>query len=263
MTINSKEPFAEPDDMKYWWKIFYAAGESWTIPSENWEGVNWALFTGDDESLRITVGHLVRNMYRLGCKTLLLPDSGHAYYATRYGLERWFKEDTKNFRVITIFDLLMSYIDEGRIKIDPSRHQKLTTYTDPCHYGRKSLKMFGQGYFEEARRIIRKCAPKFVDMYPTGADDYCCGAGGGNWAMPFKDDRIFHGRFKSHQIAASKAGLVIAACPNCRDQIMKSLRREFDLKVDVKYIWELVADSLVLPGSRGEQGITSGAVFND
>jgi Fe-S oxidoreductase len=74
VTVNSKEPFAEPDDMKYWWKIFYAAGESWTIPSHNWEGVNWGLFTGDDDSLRTIVGHIVDNMYALECKTLLLPD---------------------------------------------------------------------------------------------------------------------------------------------------------------------------------------------
>ncbi len=74
MLVNSKEPFAEPDDMKYWWKIFYAAGESWTIPSENWEGVNWGLFTGDEDSLKTVVGRAVDNMYRLGCSTLLLPD---------------------------------------------------------------------------------------------------------------------------------------------------------------------------------------------
>ncbi len=74
VTVNSKEPFAEPDDMKFWWKIFYAAGESWTIPSENWEGVNWGLFTGDDASMKTIVGRIVENMYKLECKTLLLPE---------------------------------------------------------------------------------------------------------------------------------------------------------------------------------------------
>ncbi len=74
VTINSKEPFAEPDDMKYWWKIFHAAGESWTIPSDYWEGVNWGLFTGDDEALKTIVGRLVENMHRLKCRTLLLPE---------------------------------------------------------------------------------------------------------------------------------------------------------------------------------------------
>ena len=248
VTVNSKEPFAEPDDMKYWWKIFYAAGESWTIPSENWEGVNWAVFTGDEDSLRTIVGHLVGNMYRLGCKTLLLPECGHAYYATRYGLNRWFKEDLKNFKVMTIFELLLNYINEGRIRLDATRHDKLTTYTDPCNYGRKSVETFGRGYFEEPRSIIRKCVSRFIDLYPAGMDGYCCGAGGGNWVMPFKEERVFHGRFQARGIAGSKAGLVVTACHNCRDQIMKSLRREYDLKVEVKYIWELVADSLVLSG---------------
>jgi len=74
VTVNSKEPFGEPDDMKWWWKIFYAAGESWTIPSENWEGVNWGLFSGDDQAMKTIVGRVVNNMRRLNCKALLLPE---------------------------------------------------------------------------------------------------------------------------------------------------------------------------------------------
>ncbi len=74
VTINSKEPFSEPEDMKWWWKIFYAAGESWTISSENWEGVNWGLFSGDDKSMKTIVGRIVDNMRRLNCTALLLPE---------------------------------------------------------------------------------------------------------------------------------------------------------------------------------------------
>lgn len=74
LTVNSKEPSAEPDDMKFWWKIFHAAGESWTIPSENWEGVNWGLFTGDDEAMHTVVGRLVENYKKLEAKTLVLPE---------------------------------------------------------------------------------------------------------------------------------------------------------------------------------------------
>lgn len=74
VTINSKEPFGEPDDMKFWWKIFYCAKEDWTVPSENWEGVNWGLFSGDDEAMKIFVGRIVEHMERLECKTLLLPE---------------------------------------------------------------------------------------------------------------------------------------------------------------------------------------------
>ena len=74
VTINSKEPFGEPDDMKFWWKIFYAAKEDWTTTSENWEGVNWGLFSGDDESMRTITGRIVEHMLDLKIGNLLLPE---------------------------------------------------------------------------------------------------------------------------------------------------------------------------------------------
>lgn len=74
VTTNSKEPFAEPDGLKWWWKIFHFAGESWTLSSEKWEGVNWGTYTGDDESMKTVIGRIVDNMRRLKCKVLLLPE---------------------------------------------------------------------------------------------------------------------------------------------------------------------------------------------
>jgi Fe-S oxidoreductase len=74
VTINSKEPFGEPDDMKFWWRIFYCAKENWTVPSKNWEGVNWALFSGDDEAMKALVGRIVEHLEQLDCKALLLPE---------------------------------------------------------------------------------------------------------------------------------------------------------------------------------------------
>jgi len=73
-TINSKEPFGEPEDMLFWWRILYAANESWTTTSENWEGVNWGLFTGDDASMKVVVGRLVDNYKKLECEYLVLPE---------------------------------------------------------------------------------------------------------------------------------------------------------------------------------------------
>jgi Fe-S oxidoreductase len=36
VTVNSRS-LCRAGRYEYWWKIFYAAGESWTIPSENWK----------------------------------------------------------------------------------------------------------------------------------------------------------------------------------------------------------------------------------
>jgi excisionase family DNA binding protein len=247
MQVNSKEPFTDPDDMKWWWKIFHSAGESWTISSENWEGVNWGYFSCDDSSMKTVIGRIVDNMRRLNCKTLLLPESGHAYYATRYGLEKWYPDALREFSFVTLFDLLLSYIQQGRLQLDQSRHTRKTVYHDPCNYGRKSLKTFGKGYFEEGRRITRACCSDVVEMEPNRQTNYCCGAGGGAWAMPFSAERIYYGRMKARQINECGAELVVTACHGCRDQLKKSLVQEYNLDIEVKYLWELVADALILP----------------
>ena len=71
--------------------------------------------------------------------------------------------------------------------------------------------------------------------------------------MPYEKERIYYGRVKAKQIQDTKAKLVVAPCHNCRDQIMKSLNKEYDLGIEVKYLWELVADSLIVePWSEEE-----------
>ena len=148
---------------------------------------------------------------------------------------------------------MKKYIEEGRIKVDPSIHTHLTTYHDPCNYARKSERTFGHGYYEEPRWITQQCCENFVDMYPNRANNFCCGAGGGAWASPYSEERIYYGRVKAKQIKDTGAKMLIAPCHNCRDQIMKGLRKEYDMMdLEVKYLWELVADSLIIEPREAE-----------
>ncbi|MDM8517367.1 hydrogenase iron-sulfur subunit [Desulfobacterales bacterium HSG16] len=74
MTIHNKLANTHTDDLKHWWKIFHAAKEDWTVPAINWEGTNWGLFTGDDESMKVMTGRIVENMERLEARHLLWPE---------------------------------------------------------------------------------------------------------------------------------------------------------------------------------------------
>lgn len=162
-------------------------------------------------------------------------------------MQKWFPEALEKYTIYSVFDLMLEYINEGKITLTNQAHLERATYHDPCNYGRKSEKAFGHGYYEEGRIITRACCPDYKDMEPHGEFNYCCGAGGGAWAMPFSAERVFYGRIKARQIQETGAKLVIAPCHNCRDQMMKSLNKEFNLGIEVKYLWELVADSLVMP----------------
>jgi dimethylglycine catabolism B len=82
------------------------------------------LHSGDYSAMRTIVKRIIDNIERLNCKALLLPECGHAYYATRYALERWFPESLQQFKIYTIFDLLLEYLNEGRsVSIPQSARQ--------------------------------------------------------------------------------------------------------------------------------------------
>ena len=73
-TLHNKLVNTQNEDLVHWWKIFYQAGESWTIPSRNWEGVNWGQFSGDDDALKLMVGRIVEHMERLSISNLMYPE---------------------------------------------------------------------------------------------------------------------------------------------------------------------------------------------
>jgi heterodisulfide reductase subunit C len=73
-TIHNKLVNTHTEDLKHWWKIFYAAREDWTITSEAWEGVNWGFFTGDDAAMKVMVDRIAYQLEALAIKNLMWPE---------------------------------------------------------------------------------------------------------------------------------------------------------------------------------------------
>lgn len=73
-TVHNKLVNTHTEDLKHWWKIFYAAGEDWTVSSEAWEGVNWGFFTGDDAAMKTMVDRLAAQIEALEVKNLMWPE---------------------------------------------------------------------------------------------------------------------------------------------------------------------------------------------
>ncbi len=73
-TLHNKLVNTQNEDLKHWWKILHAAGESWTLPGSNWEGVNWGFFSGQDQVLKAYVDSIVQNMKRLNAGGLMYPE---------------------------------------------------------------------------------------------------------------------------------------------------------------------------------------------
>jgi len=238
-TLNPREPKFFPLSISAVAKIFYAAKENWTISTNVYDVTNYSYFSGDDDGARELTERHFTEMNKLGAKTLALAECGHGFRALRWEGPRWIGKKYP-FKTVSILEIISDYIKEGKIKLDPSKNTKLTTLHDPCNLVRNG------GIIEEQRFILKNAVSNFTEMYPNRENNYCCGGGGGQLAMgEYAERRIKAGKIKAEQIRKTGAKVVATPCHNCIDQLME-LNKEYDLKVEIKTISEIVADALVI-----------------
>jgi Fe-S oxidoreductase len=239
-TLNPREPKFFPLSISAMAKIFYAAGESWTLSSRMYDVTNYAYFTGDDESAGQIAERLYHEICQLEAGTCVLAECGHGSRAFRWEapnyLERRFCFDVK-----TSVELIADYIRQGRIQLDPSKVTEKVTLHDPCNLVRNG------GVIEEQRYILRHAVSDFVEMTPHGTENFCCGGGGGQLAMgEYNERRLRVASVKAEQIRRTGAKIVCSPCHNCVDQISQTIQ-VYKLGVKVVTLAEIVADALILP----------------
>jgi len=239
-TINPREAMFFPLSISAAGKVFYAAGESWTFSSKNFDVTNYGLYSGDDEAAAIMSERLIVAQEELGCEELILAECGHGFNSNRWEAPEWLQR-TYGLKVKSILQVIADYIREGRLKLDPTRNTKVVTLHDPCNLVRLG------GIVEEQRYALKHAVSNFVEMTPNREKNFCCGGGGGQLAMTrFSKRRLEVGKIKADQIKATGASVVATPCHNCIDQLME-LNKHYKLNIEIKTITEIVADAIVLP----------------
>jgi Fe-S oxidoreductase len=239
-TFNPREVKYFPYLIQAAAKIFNAAGEDWTLSTKSWDATNYGLFSGDDQASQTIAKNLEHAVNDIGADVLVMAECGHGFRSQRWEGENWVGHRYP-FKVISFVELMAEYIQTGRIRLNPEVNQKRVTYHDPCNQVRSG------GIIEEPRYILRHSVMDFADMTPHGAENFCCGGGGGMLSMTeFAKERIAAGKVKADQILATQAEIVATSCHNCLDQL-DEIRRHYKLKVKIKNLSELVADALIWP----------------
>ena len=243
-TVNPREAKFFPLSLQASAKVFWAAGEDWTLASNGgWDLTNYALFTCEDDQAAAIVKNLTDAMTRLGCEVLVIGECGHGYQSARWMGPEWLKT-VFPFPVVSMLELMDEYLASGRIQVDPTKNAQPVTLHDPCNLVRHG------GITEPQRRVLRRSVANLIEMAPHGVENFCCGGGGGQLAMgQYKGRRLKAGQIKAEQIQATGAKVVAAPCHNCIDQLGE-LNKEYKLKVQIKTVAELVAAALITPASE-------------
>ena len=230
-TLNPREPKFFPLSISAMAKIFYLAGESWTISTRMYDVTNYAFFSGNAGEAAEIVKRLVDVATDLGAEKVVLAECGHGSRAFRWEGPNYIGRSYP-FEVYTSVELLNEYISSGRIKPDPSKITKKITLHDPCNLVR------GGGIMRQQREILTRSVSSFTEMNPFGNDNYCCGGGGGQLSMSeYNERRMNAGRIKADQIRATGAEVVVTPCHNCVDQLIQ-INQAYRLNVQIKTMAE-------------------------
>jgi Fe-S oxidoreductase len=238
-TLNPREPKFFPLSISAMAKIFYAAGESWTLSTKMYDITNYGYFSGSTEDAANISARLWAEAEQLGSSEVVLAECGHGTRVMRWEAPNYFERKAP-FRVITSVECIAAYLREGKIRLDPEKINKSVTLHDPCNLVRSG------GIVNEQRFILKSFLPGFREMIPHGIDNFCCGGGGGQLAMSeYNERRMKAGEIKAEQIRNSGAEIVVSPCHNCVDQLIQ-VNSRYNLGVQIKTLAEIVADALIL-----------------
>jgi heterodisulfide reductase subunit D len=113
------------------------------------------------------------------------------------------------------------------------------TYQDPCHLGRYAKE------YAAPREILKSLGINLVEMWRTGHNSLCCGAGGGVLGnRPDLAKRFAANRWQ--EAKATGAKVMVTACPFCTANLQKGKPKEFKI-IDIT---SLVAQALGYTGKE-------------
>ncbi|MFH1675927.1 MAG: (Fe-S)-binding protein, partial [bacterium] len=217
--------------------VFHTAGESWTMSSRFYDVTNYGMYSGDNEDASEITRQAIEEAERLGAEEIILSECGHGFRSFRWEGPNWM-EKKYPFPVRSILELMLEYIEQGRIKVNPSKNTKRVTLHDPCN-----LVRWG-GVVEPQRKILKRVVTDFVEMTPNREQNFCCGGGGGMLSMSeYGDRRVLSGKVKADQIRATGAKIVASPCHNCSDQLLE-INKHYKLGIEVMAVVELVFNAL-------------------
>jgi len=232
----------EPDTLMGNAAVFHATGEAWTIGSQYYDGINYGLFYSDRMWDRI-VNMEVDEVKRLNSEVILIGECGHASRSAKVGVPNFCGPDSPP--VVNIMEYTHRALKEGKLKIKGKVIEERVTYHDPCNITRSGW------IVDQPREILRAICKDYVDMYPMGEKNYCCGGGGGSVSIDEirKYRTLITGKTKARQIRETGAKYVVAPCANCKKQLREVCEDHGLEDVEVVGLHDLLLKAIEFPES--------------
>ena len=218
-------------------KILNKAGANWTMSTDAFEAANLGLISGDRATRRAAVGRIVTRAKEIGAKTVVVPESGHAYQSLRWESATDLGEALP-FEVLAISEFITRALDAGTLSLNKPGNLSSVTYHDPCRLARQG------GVIDEPRTVLKAMGLDVRETESNGRENLCCGGGCGEYAIgrgATIRQRAFE--LKRHELDHTEADAVVTGCNNCRVNLAIGAQRS-GWEMPVVSLAETVADNL-------------------
>jgi Fe-S oxidoreductase len=216
-------------------RILNRIGATWTFHSAGFDASNVGFNNGDLRLQEKLTRAIIDSAVRIGAKTVLLPECGHAYGAARWEAAKWYGSALP-VRIIHMVEFLDEVIAQGRIRLKAIG--ETATFHDPCQIVRRG------GLEAAARRVLAALGFQLVELKDHGIEGFCCGGGGGvvsNVRATALRHKVFE--IKRRQVEETGAERFVTSCGQCRITLEQGARHfHWDRKTES--LLELVADHL-------------------
>ena len=217
-------------------KILNFLEADWTLCSDGFEASNIGFINGDLKLQEKLTMNLIETAKRIGAKTLILPECGHAYGAARWEAARWYGGPVP-VNVVHMTEFLDELLTTHKIRL--KKMDDSASFHDPCQLVRRG------GVTKAPRRILAALGLDLTEMQDSGAFGWCCGGGGGvvsnTRANPLRH-KVFD--LKKKQFEDTGAARLVTACGQCRITLTMGAKH-INWKQKTDSLLELVADNLL------------------
>lgn len=216
-------------------RILNRIGARWTMHQGGFDASNIGFNNGDLELQEKLTRALIDTAVKIGAKTVILPECGHAYGAARWEAAKWYGQALP-VRIIHMTEFLDELIATQQIRVN--KIGETVTFHDPCQIVRRG------GLESAARRVLVALGLELIELKDHGVTGYCCGGGGGvvsnQRATPLRH-KVFE--MKKQQVEATGAQRFVTSCGQCRIALeMGAKHAHWDKPAES--LLELVADNL-------------------
>ncbi len=222
--------------------VFTATGDSWTIGTGYYDGINYGLFYSD-RILERVVKKIDAETRRLKANKVLIGECGHASRSAKYFLPAYCGGKDA-YPVINIMEYTHRAWKEGRLKFDPDVITEKVSYHDPCNIARQ------RWIIDQPRDLLKAICRNYIEMTPSGEDNICCGGGGGTVSIdeirPYRT--TVGGKLKADQIREAGCKILVAPCANCKKQL-RELVEDQGIDCEVVGLHDLLYKAIIFDES--------------